>query len=531
MVLSDEIEDVERLAEIIEIFTEAGFAEFIERAGLRDRLPLGKRIWKDGDSEPSPVRLRNALEQLGPTFIKLGQTLAQRPDIIPQPYIEELEKLENQVEPIESSTVRTIIEDSLGQEIDEIFDKFDDDPIGSASVAQVHRARLTSGEDVAVKVIKPDVREKVETDLRILQALVKEAEFASKKLRQYHVTDIFEQFKKWTRNALDLRKEARNAHILKENLRNDPEVYIPKIYDDYTTERIMVAELIEGTRPTNTAELREKDVSSQSIAQNGVRTITKQVARDGFFHADPHPSNLFIDSEGRINYVDFGIVGQINKTEQRQIALLMLQLVNENAEGVVNAITKMAMVDDDADLEQLEKKINEIIMESRGRTLAEKPFSYQFLEILRFGAQNGVHLPTTFAAAAKGLLEVEGIALKIYPDLQLTDEVRPIIRNVVWSQNRPDDIARNFLLSLAENRELIEDAPRNAAAIIRNVREQSGKRDTTLKVDTRTLGVAMVAVALIVTGTLFATGSSGRQLIGILELAAGLFLTFRLLES
>ncbi len=534
MVIHEEIENITRLREILRILLDAGFSELLERAELDQKLPFSSRLGKYRDRQPSPVRLREALEDLGPTFIKLGQALAQRPDILPDEYIDELEKLEDSVEEIDSDEIRSIIEQSLDKPVDELFRYFEDDPLASASIAQVHRAELHSGEQVAVKVMKPGVRKQVRTDLRIMERLISQAEGLSGYLQKRHITEIFHQFEAWTRNELDLRKEARNAQRLRSNLEDDDGIRIPYIHTEFSSKDVLTAEYIEGVKIDDTDELRRRDIDVQAVAEHGIDAIMKMVLRDGFFHADPHPANVFVDSQSQIAYVDFGIVGRISPRKRRYLALTLLNAADMDASGVVDSLTKIADVEDRADPEAFEREVEEILLEAEGAAISEMSFAGEFLRIVQAAARNGIILPTQFVAAGKGFVQVEGVGLTIHPGFQPQEQLRSMVQRIVIQQNRPQDVARNFMISLLENRELIEDAPSELAELLEAIKGTGQPSDTTatLELGAKKIVGAIIAAALIVSGTalLGLTNEVILQAVAAVELGFGVFLGLLLLR-
>jgi ubiquinone biosynthesis protein len=534
MVVKEEIENLNRMQEIVEVLMKAGFSETLDHTGLRKKVPVIQRLFKDYEAEPSPQRLRKAFEKLGPTFIKLGQILAQRPDLIPQTYVKELEKLEDEVEQVDGEKIVEILEQSLGKDKDDVFKEFNMEPVASASIAQVHRATLKNGDDVAVKVIKPGVKESIETDLRILRRLVREAEFASSYLRKIHFREIFEQFDEWTRNEIDLTREARNAIRLKKNLRNDDEAYIPEIYWDYTTEEVMVLEFVDGVKIDDIDALNEQELDIDQIASNGITLIIKQVFRDGFFHGDPHPANLMVDEEGRINYLDFGIVGSISPKNRRFLALMLLKVINFDPEGVVTSITKIADVDKDADIDSFTNEVEKILLEAQGATISEHPFSFVFLKIVRTAADHGIILPTQLIAGGKALVQVEGIGLTISPDFSPTEELKSAIERIILQQNRPQDIGKNLAVSMLENRELIENAPQNINEVLESLKGLNQlSLEKSIDIGAKEMAGAIFASVLILSGSLILTLSSEKaiQILAITEIVFGFLIGVALIKA
>lgn len=528
MVIREEIENIERLEEILEIFLEAGFSEFIERTNLHRHLPLLDRLLKEKDVDPSPVRLRKALEELGPTFIKLGQVLAQRPDLVPEQYIEELESLEDHVAPVDTDEILEVIEQSLDEDPDDLFKEFDDEPVASASIAQVHRAVLESGEEVAVKVRKPGVKQQVQTDLRIMRRLIREAEFASTYVKNMQVSEIFDQFERWTRDELDLEQEATNAKRLAANLAEDDGVNIPDVYWDYVTEKVLVEEYLDGVKLTDVEALREKDIDVKETVTNGIHLIFKQVLRDGFFHADPHPANMLVDDDGNIVYLDFGIMGQISPHDRRHLTLLMLHAADEDAEAVVNSFRKISEVDQDADIEGFTKTVERNLVEMKGKSISDEPFTYSILKIMKSAADHGIVVPTELVAAGKGLVQAEGVGLSVYPEFKPDEELVPLLNRLVFQQNQPDDVFRRFMLNLLDNRELLEEAPQNLADLLDATDRTSSEIATSrsISINTRKIIGGLLASVLILSGSLVLALSTQQvvQGLAITEIVLGVFI-------
>jgi len=528
MVIREEIENIERLREILEIFLEAGFSELLERTELQKNLPLLERLLKDKDVEPSPVRLRKALEELGPTFIKLGQVLAQRPDLVPERYIDELAGLEDHVAPVDTEEVLAVIEERLGEDPDDIFQEFDEEPLASASIAQVHRAVLESGDEVAVKVRKPGVKQQVQTDLRIMRRLIREAEFASTYVKNMQVSEIFEQFERWTRDELNLEREATNAERLAANLAQDDGVNLPEIYWDYVTEAVLVEEYLEGTKLTDIERLEEKGIDIRDATRNGIHLIFKQVLRDGFFHADPHPANVLVDDDGNIVYLDFGIMGQISPHDRRHLTLMMLHAADGDAEAVVNSFRKISKIDTDADIEGFTTTVERYLLEMKDKSISEEPFSYSILKIIKSAADHGIVVPTELVAAGKGLVQAEGVGLSVYPDFKPEEELVPLLNRLVFQQNRPDDIFRRFMLNILDNRELIEEAPQNLADLLKATDRTSSQLSASrsISINTRKIIGGLLASVLILSGSLVLALSTQSvvQGLALTEIVLGVFI-------
>lgn len=526
MGLRQDVDDINRMEEIVKTFLHAGFAEFVERAGLHRIVPLSDRILEDHEHDPSPVRLRKALADLGPTFIKFGQALAQRPDLLPEEYIEELEQLEDHVNEIDGEKAVQLIEDSLGDAADQI-EEIDPEPLASASIAQVHEARLASGERVAIKVRKPGVKDQIETDLHIMQHLVKEAERASRKLREMQVSEIFNQFKQWTREELDFTQEGRNADQMRENFEDNDMIVIPEVYWDLTTETVLTLEYIEGVKVENVEALEDMEIDNHALAVRLMDSLLQQLLRDGLFHGDPHPANILVRDDGAVQFLDFGIMGRLSPSQQHHMTLFMLHAAQGDPDGVVTSVKKLSRVTSDAEPEVFHKEIQNMMLQNKQARVSEGILSREFLQIVSSAANNGIILPTTMTAAGKSLMTVEGVGMKIYPEMKVHEEAESIIKRIVVHENNPTDIAKNFMVSLIENKDLIEDAPEHLAE---TVDRASGNQDhptqRAIRESANKLSHALYAVALVASGTalITATATDVVQLIGAAILGAGLVL-------
>ncbi|MDY6774234.1 MAG: AarF/UbiB family protein, partial [Candidatus Nanohaloarchaea archaeon] len=356
--LRREIDDMKRFQEIAKILSEEGLGLVLSKLDLREKLPFRKKVKPSGNEIPPPERVRRTFEELGPTFIKFGQILAQRPDIVPQEYIDELEKLEHDVNPFDPSVAKGVVEEEIGP-IEDNFQEFEDEPLASASIAQVHRATLDNGDEVVVKIRRPGIREQMEKDLDILKFMAREGENHVSKLRSVEAYSAVKEFANWTRDELNLKKEGRNADILRNNLADEDRVKVPQVYTSLSTEKVLVMEYVEGVKCNDEEALEELDIEAEEVARTAIRAGLKQTVRDGFFHADPHPSNFLISEEGEIIYLDFGMMGKLSTSTRRNLGLLLLHASNEEVEAAMDVVKRMATLEEDADLEGLKQDIEE----------------------------------------------------------------------------------------------------------------------------------------------------------------------------
>ncbi|MDY6776761.1 MAG: AarF/UbiB family protein, partial [Candidatus Nanohaloarchaea archaeon] len=472
-VMDREVEDLQRFREIVQILSEEGFGLVLSKLRLRRRLPILSQVGSK-DEIPPPKRVRRTFERLGPTFIKFGQILAQRPDIVPREYIEELEELEHDVNPFDPSVAKRIVEEELGP-IEETFQDFQDEPIASASIAQVHRATLDNGDEVIVKVRRPGIEEQMGEDLDILRFMAREGEKHVQKLRSMKAHESVKEFARWTKDELDLAKEARNARTMKKNLSDEERVKVPDVYMEHTTEKVLVMEYVEGVKANDEEALEKLDIDSEEIARTAVRAGLKQTVRDGFFHADPHPSNFLIDEDGNIIYLDFGMMGKLSMRTRRNLGLLFLHAANEEVEAAVDVVRKMATVEDDADIQGLKEDIEESILMIRNTTLEEQSITKALFDISVKAADRGVHMPTSLVIMAKSMITMEGIGLTLYPEFEIREEFEKVVEKILWEMNDPRTIFRTFMIDLVQNRDLFVRMPSQLSRVIDGLSESGEK--------------------------------------------------------
>ncbi len=493
--LDKEIEDIKRFEEIISILGREGFGYILGQLNLRKHLPLHRRPTTPKQQIPPPERVRRTFEELGPTFIKFGQILAQRPDIVPMAYIDELEKLQDAVPPFDTATAKEIVEEDIGP-IEDAFEEFEDEPLAAASIAQVHRATLHNGDEVVVKIRRPGIKEQIRKDLDILLFMAKEGEKHIGELKAMRAHKAVKEFAEWTRDELDLRKEARNAQILQKNMAEEERVKVPDVYTDLTTERVLVMEYVDGVKSNDAEALQELDIDAEEIAHTAIRAGLKQTIRDGFFHADPHPSNFLISEDGNLIYLDFGMMGKMTVTTRRNLGLLLLHAANEEVDAAVDVVKQMATLEDDADIQGLKQDIEESILAIRNTTLEEQSITKALFEIAVRASERGVHVPSSTVILAKSMLTMEGIGLTIYPEFQIKEEFEKTVEHLLYEMNSPSKLFRTFLIDAVQNRDLIARFPTQLNRMIGGTGNDR-PRQQTVNVETGPDGKSVVAAALI----------------------------------
>ena len=511
-----ELDDIERFEEIIKILSSEGFGYILSRVNILHRAGL-----TSSRNMPGPQRVRETLEKLGPTFIKFGQVMAQRPDIIPHRYTQELQKLEDDVPEFDSETAMNIIREEI--DIDS-FEYVQEKPIAAASIAQVHRARLKTGEDVVVKVRRPGIDEKIRGDLDILEFVTRRAEKEVSKLRELKAHNMVEEFASWTRDELNLRNEARNAQRLKRNLEDEEGVKVPDVFLEHTTEKVLVMEYVEGVKCNNKEKLKEMDVEAEDIARTAIRAGLKQVIRDGFFHADPHPSNFLIQENGNLVYLDFGMMGRFSKNMQENLGLLFLHAANEDVEAATDIVKKMAVLEDDADIQGLKNDIEEKLLLVKDSSLEEHSISRELLDITIRAAERGVHMPVSFAIVGKSLVTMEGIGLTIYPQFQVTEEYEKIAKEIILEKNNPSDLAQNLVIDIIENKDLVS----RPFTKLQNVLDQHGE---TIRKHQKVRSTQILASGLFISSALIIVEALSNTLLAVIGVGQLLIATLLLIKA
>ncbi|MFB6292082.1 MAG: ABC1 kinase family protein [Candidatus Nanohaloarchaea archaeon] len=518
--VKDDVEDLERFEDILHILFDEGFGFLLDRLDLMHRIPVVKRLKKPRKKKPGPERVRETFEKLGPTFIKFGQILAQRPDVIPPEYAEELEKLEDSVPAFDPEEARDIVDEEIGMNT---FSEFSEEPIAAASIAQVHEATLQNGDEVVVKVRRPGIKEQMHEDLDILLFLAKEFDKHSNMARGMAYQDV-KEFSEWTQEELDLEKEGRNAQVMKENLEDEDRIKIPEAYLEHSTEKVLVMEKVSGVRSNNAEAIRQMDVSTEEIAMTGIRSALKQIIRDGFFHADPHPSNFLVNEDGELIYLDFGMVGKFSKEMRKNIALLILHAYDEDVDGLVETIHSIGYSEEEPDLEGLKKEVEKISLRLKNTTIEEQSISKALIELTMAAADHGIYMPSSLMIGGKALVTVEGIGLAIYPDFKPQDEFTEVVEQLLIDLNQPEELTRSFMIDLTENRDLITKLPSK----LNRLAEQQEK---TVKVETRNDGREELTVAALIVGSslllMNSLPSKTVALIAALELVAAVLLLRR----
>ena len=405
-------------------------------SGFRLLVYLNPWSWLHKHTKARGIRIREALEELGPIFIKLGQTLSTRPDLLPEDIIGQLTLLQDKVKPFEH--VDRIIREIYGDEFEQIFIEFDNTPLAAASIAQVHRAKLANGQAVVVKILRPNIRKQIERDVALLYRLARLIERYYKPSRWLKPKEFVQEFQRALLHELDLMREAANASQLRRNFALSPDLYIPKVYWPYCRDKAIVFEEIHGIPILEILRLKPPTFNMKRLAERGVKIFFTQVFRDCFFHADMHPGNIFINPEnpGDAQYiaVDFGIVGTLNPTDQRYLAENMLAFFKRNYRRVAELHVDSGWVQPDTRIDEFEAAIRSVCEPIFERPLKDISFGQLLLRLLQTGKQFNMQIQPQLLLLQKTLLHIEGLGRQLYPELDLWATAKPFLEE--WIKKR-----------------------------------------------------------------------------------------------
>ena len=390
--------------------------------------------WRKPKTEPRAVRIRKALEDLGPIYVKFGQALSTRKDLLPEDIADELVKLQDRVPPFAKETALKIIENELGAPIAKIFAQFEPEPLASASVAQVHAAQLHNGKQVVVKVLRPDIEEGIYSDIGLLYELARIAEKFWPDARRLRPMQVVAEFERSTLDELDLLREAANAAKLRRNFENSELLYVPEINWDYTRRKVMVMERIYGIPVGETERLKKEGANFKLLAERGVEIFFTQVFRDNFFHADMHPGNIFVDLPDKYIAVDFGIVGSLSLTDQHYLAENFLAFFNRDYRKVAQMHVESGWVDSSTRIEEFESAIRSVCEPIFEKPLKDISFGQLLLRLFQTARRFDMHVQPQLVLLQKTLLNIEGLGRELYPELDLWQTAKPFLEK--WFKER-----------------------------------------------------------------------------------------------
>lgn len=423
--------------------------------------------------QPAPVRVRKALEDLGPIFVKLGQLLSTRADFLPPSYTEELAKLQDQVPPFSGKVARRRLETAYGRKLEELYAEFDETPLASASVAQVHAARLKSGERVVVKLLRPKITSTIEADLSLMYLFAKFAERYLGEARRLHAVQVVAEYDRTIHAELDLVQEGSNAAQLRRNFEDSPLLYIPEVYWDYTRRGVLVLERIEGIPIDDLDALRAAGVDMKRLAESGVDIFFTQVFRHNFFHADMHPGNLFVDASDPAapSYiaVDFGICGTLNPEDQRYLAEIFLAFFNRDYEKVAMLHVESGWVPKGTPINEFAAGVRSVCEPIFNRPLRDISFAQLLIRLFQTARRFHMEIQPQLTLLQKTLLHIEGLGRMVYPDLDLWSSAKPYLEDWMRERVGPRGAWRTLQRELPQYGPMLMEAPKLVHAALNRI--------------------------------------------------------------
>jgi ubiquinone biosynthesis protein len=526
--------ELPRLHEIASVFIRHGLGDFVQRIGIAGvleragqilhRSPVAEQVTLD-----PAQRMRMALEELGPTFIKLGQVMATRVDLFPPRWIAEFEKLHAEVpaEPFEHLVPE--LTRALGRSPHEVFRDIEPQAYGAASIAQVHRARLQDGTPVVLKVRRPGVREKIDADLRLLRRVSELIESEIPEARRYRPAEVAEQFAKSLEREADFGVETRNIERFAKNFAGDPHIVIPRIYPEYTSDVLLVQEHVDGIPATNVPAVEAAGLDKRLLAARGVDGFLKMILLDGFFHADPHPGNVFYLPGNRIVVIDFGMVGRLSPRRRAQVIDLLGGLARMAEEPMLEVLLDWAG-DAYVDEVKLAADVNDMVFDYEGVPLKDIRVGNVIRQFAGIVREHSIVLPSDLSLMFKALITLEGLGRQYDPEFHITEHLTPLVKDALAARYQPTELMRRGRSTVSEFMSVVGGVPRDLARFLREARRGKTRIDLDLKrLDSfgrqldRTLdrvAVGILTASLVIGSAIVLTVRDGPTLWGIPVLPA-----------
>jgi ubiquinone biosynthesis protein len=522
--------DIGRLHEIAGVLIRHGFGDAVRRLGLADALErAGQVLHREHAADlarlPPPVQVRLAMQELGPTFVKLGQILAGRADLFGPDWIAEFGRLHSRVPAVPLETLRAQLREDLGGEPEAVFARFDAEPLAAASIAQVHRAALQDGTEVIVKVRRPGIREVIEADLRLLERLAAVAETELPQLQPYRPRQLVREFGRSLQRELNLAAECRNAERIAGNLATLPHVQIPKVHWQHTGERVNVQDFIAGIPGEDLERISREGLDRVLLAKRGAQAVLKMIVEDGFFHADPHPGNVFYLPGNRLAFIDFGMVGRLSARRRDELLQLLLGLVQREPQPVADVLLEWAGNDHAAELALLEGEIEAFVDQYHGMPLADLNLGQMLADVTDILREHRLALPSDLALLIKAFISLEGMGRGLDPGFHMAAEALPLLRQVVRARYQPKALGRRAWAGLRRLMAGAGQLPQDLTRLMRRLRHGHLRLDIELahlkrvgdQIDraANRLALALVIAALIIGSSIVMTVSGGPTLFGL----------------
>lgn len=465
-----------RLPQIVRVLFKYGFGDVASRIGFDSAMHKVKARLFNVDTRFTSLtteqRIKLALEDLGPTFVKLGQVMATRPDLIPMSLILELKELQDKVKPFDTSGIRELLETELGRPLDEAFAEFDDQPLAAASIAQVHRAKLKDGRQVVIKIQRPNLEKVIRTDIGLLHWLAEIAEERLPELQRYRPVGLVTEFERSVLKEIDFEIEAYHLRRFAKNFEGDPDIYVPAVIDELSTSRILTEEFVEGVKLNDPKIHEHEEIDLVRIAKNGLRLAVKQTFEHGFFHADPHPGNLFVVENTKLCVIDFGMMGSLDQDRIDELLSFLVGILTHDVDRLIRLFYRLDLIDEEVDVRALRRDVDDIIHRFKSMDLASINLGAFLQQVFDVISRHDIQVPADLLLVGKALATIEGVGREIYPGLNAVEEFRPLILKVFLRRlTDPSFFSRTPRRVMADVTHLLETAPRDVRLILRRLRE------------------------------------------------------------
>jgi ubiquinone biosynthesis protein len=521
--------DLPRLHQISSVLIRHGLGGFVQRIGIAGMLERAGQMLRFGEAtetvrlEPAQ-RIRIALEELGPTFIKLGQVMATRVDLFPASWIAEFEKLHAEVPAVPFEELLPDLERALGRSPFEVFRDLETKAHGSASIAQVHRAKLQDGTPIVLKIRRPGVRAKLDADLRILRQVAELIESEIPEARRYQPAEIAAQFTRSLEREADFATETRNIQRFAKNFEGDPDIIIPNVYPEYTSETLLVQQHVEGIPATDPAAVQAAGLDRKALAARGAEAFLRMILVDGFFHADPHPGNVFYLAGNRMVIIDFGMVGRLSPQRRKQVIDLLMGVARMEEAPMIEVLLDWAgeaYVDD----VKLAADVNQFVFDYEGVPLKDIRVGAVIRQFAAIVREHSIVLPADLSMMFKTLITLEGLARQYDPEFHIIDHLEPLLRRTLRERYEPAEVVKRGTSAITDFFGLVSSVPRDVARLLREARRGKTRIDLDLKrLDTfgrqldRTLDrvtIGIMTASLVIGSAIVMTVDGGPKLFGI----------------
>ncbi len=532
-----------RLQQVINVFLRHGFGRIIDQIHLGRYIPFRTRLkafgqWPAVGGPTVPERLRIAFEELGPTFIKLAQLLSSRPDLITQQYADEFRKLLDEVPPFPASDARRIISDELKEPLDGIFMEFQEVPVAAASIAQVHNAVLSDGKEVIVKVQRPDIQGQILSDIEIIGTVARLMERHVPESRFFNPTGIVQEFSRTVRKELDFTEEARNCARFARNFTDVPGVHIPRVFTEHLTDKMLVMERIKGARVDEVAEIERMGLDRAELAIEIVDTYLKMILEDGFFHADPHPGNIFIMPDGRICFMDFGIVGRVSEETKEILAETFVALLKKDYDGLVEHYIELGHLSEDADVDTFRREFKvdlvDLIEPLYGAAISEINIAEYLDTVLQLASRHRLIVPSDLLLIDKTFMHLENVVRQLDPEFDFISATEPYAERLLKERLSPFKAVQRISKELAGAGDFLILLPKQLGRILNKILKDDIHFKTThigldrlirdMDRSSNRIAFAMVVSAIILSSAIMHAMSTGPLIFGFSALGIVTFL-------